>query len=286
VEALHPIGADPGGLSNSFTGKNPISPLWSCQVMSAEPFNLTNGPGAQPGLAALADHVRPIFDRPKASPFAGETDVLALLEQSNGPFEVLKRFTFAQASRFHPRAGGKGGFEDFEHATVEYALSLPVNRLSEAALEKRARRQAQYAWDVLERRSARPRRGRCQLECEGKTLREKQRIGAHAVAEAKRQQTLDRLVDAYQQLVDSGVVPAGTMPANRVLADQAGVKSVRTLQKHRAALWAAVEAGDARRCKDKRETPPTTKPESLFISLSTSDPQGLSPPSHDQFIKI
>ena len=49
VEALRPIGADPGGLSNSFTGKNPLSPLWSCQVMSAEPFNLTNGPRAQPG---------------------------------------------------------------------------------------------------------------------------------------------------------------------------------------------------------------------------------------------
>ena len=147
VEALRPIGADPGGLSNSFTGKNPLSPFWSCQVISAEPFNLTNGPGAQPGLAALADHVRPSFDRPNASTFAGETDVLALLEQSNGLFEVLKQFTFAQVPRFHPRAGGKGGFDDFEQATVEYALSLPVNRLSDTALEKRARRQAEYVWE-------------------------------------------------------------------------------------------------------------------------------------------
>ena len=191
VEALRPIGADPGGMSNSFTGKNPLSPFWSCQVISAEPFNLTNGPGAQLGLAALADHVRPSFDRPKASAFAGETDVLALLEQSNGLFEVLKRFTFAQAPQFH-RAVGKGGFDDFEQATVEYALSLPVNRLSDTALAKRARRQAQYAWDVFERQSDRPNRGRCRTACNGKTLRERQRIGALAVAAGKREKTFDR----------------------------------------------------------------------------------------------
>jgi hypothetical protein len=285
VAALRPIGADPGGLSNSFTGKNPLSPFWSCQVIRAEPFNLTNGPGAQPGLAALADHVSPIFGRPKASAFAGETDVLALLEQSNGLFEVLKRFTFAQVPRFHPRTGGKGGFEDFAHATVTYALSLPVSRLSEAALEKRARRQAQYVWDVCERQSDRPNRGRCRTACEGKSLREKQQIGALAVAAVKRQQTLDRLIAAYQQLVDDGVVLWGSIPVNRVLADQAGVKAVRTVQKHRTALRAAIEAGDARRYKNKREDLPLTITKTLFISPSDSDPQALSPPSPDQLIK-
>ena len=129
--------------------------------------------------------------------------------------------------RFHPRAGGKGGFDEFEQATVEYALSLPVNRLSDTALEKRARRQAEYVWDVFEHRSDRPNRGRCQTACEGKTLRERQRIGALAVAAVKRDQTLDRLMAAYQQLVDNGVVPWGSIPGNRVWADQAGVK-VRT----------------------------------------------------------
>ena len=220
VEVLRPIGADPGGLSNSFTGKNPLSPFWSCQVIGAEPFNLTNGPGAQPGLAALADHVRPVFDRPKVSAFAGEPDVLALLEQSNGLFEVLKQFTFAQVPRFHPRAGGKGGFDEFEYATVAYALSLPVNRLNETALAKRARRQAEYVWEVFECQSDRPNRGRCRTACEGKTLRQKQRIGALAVAAGKREKTLDRLKAAYQQLVDDGVVPWGSIPGNRVWADQ------------------------------------------------------------------
>ena len=110
VEALRPIGADPGGLSNSFTGKNPLSPFWSCQVMSAEPFNLTNGPGAQPGLAALADHVRPVFDRPKASAFAGETDVLALLEQSNGLFEVPQALHLRPGAAVPPACRGEGRF--------------------------------------------------------------------------------------------------------------------------------------------------------------------------------
>jgi hypothetical protein len=284
VEALRPVGADPGGLSNSFTGKNPLSPIWSCQVMSAEPFNLTNGPRAQSGLIALAEHVRPIFGRPKGSAFAGETDVLALLEQSNGFFEVLKRFSFAEVRRFHPRTGGKGGFEDFTHAMVTYALSLPVNRLTDAALEKRARDQAQYVWEVFERQSDRPNRGRCRTACEGKTLREKQRIGALAVAAVKRQQTLDRLIAAYQQLVDDGVVLWGSIPVNRVLAEEADV-AIRTVQEHRTALGAAIEAGDARRCKDKREDLPPTKSETLFISPSAFDPQELSPPSRDQFIK-
>jgi hypothetical protein len=286
VEALRPIGADPGGLSNSFTGKNPLSPLWSCQVMSAEPFNLTNGPRAQPGLTALAEHVRPIFGRPKGSAFAGETDVLALLEQSNGLFEVLKRFSFAEVRRFHPRAGGKGGFEDFAHATVTYALSLPVNRLSDTALEKRARDQAQYAWDVCECQSDdRPNRGRCKLECQGKSKREAQQIGARDVAERKRRKSLDELLDAYQQLVNAGEVREGSIPINRMLAERAKVH-VRTVQKCRQALNAAIAAGDARRCKDKREALPTTKSETLFISPSALDPQRLSPPSHDKIIKV
>ena len=264
VEALRSIGADPGGLSNTFTGKNPLSPFWSCQVISAEPFNLTNGPRAQPGLAALADHVRPIFGRPRPSAFAGETDVLVLLEQSNGLFEVLKRFTFAEVQRFHPRAGGTGGFEDFAHATVAYAISLPVNRPNDTALEQRARRQARYAWDVFDRQPDRPNRGRCRAACEGKTLQERQQIGALAVAAVKRQKTLDRLLDAYQQLVDDGVVLWGSIPVNRVLAKQAKVKAIRTVQKHRTALRAAIEARDARRCKDKRESLPSTKPETLL----------------------
>lgn len=285
VEALCPIGADPGALSNALTGKNPLSPLWSCQVISAQPFNLTNGPRAQPGLTALADHVRPIFGSPKGSAFTGETDVLALLEQSNGPFEVLKRFTFAEVRRLHPRTGGKGGFEDFAHATVTYALSLPVSRLSDAALEKRARGHARYAWDVYEHQSDRPNRGRCRTACEGKTLRERQQIGALAVAAVKRQQTLNELLKAYRQLVDDGVVLSGSIPVNHLLAEKADV-AVRTVQNHRTALRAAIETGDARRCKDKKETLPTTKPETLFISPSALAPQALSPPSHDQFIKI
>ena len=96
-----------------------------------------------------------------------------------------------------------------------------------------------------------PNRGRCRTACEGKTLRERQRIGALAVAAVKRDQTLDRLMAAYQQLVDNGVVPWGSIPVNRVWADQAGVQ-VRTLQNHRTTLRAAIEGG-ARRCQDKKE---------------------------------
>lgn len=109
VEALAPIGADAGGLSNPYTGKNPLSPFWSCQVMSAAPFNLKNGEGAQPGLLALVDYVRPTFNtsRPpntsRAQTLLGNVDTLTVLEQSNGLFEVLKQFTFAHVARFHSR---------------------------------------------------------------------------------------------------------------------------------------------------------------------------------------
>ena len=273
VDALHALGADPGGLSNTLTGKNPLSPLWSCQVMSATPFNLTNGKGAQPGLMALADHVRPIFERPRASAAAPcELDVATLLEQSNGLFEVLKRFTFAEVARFHPQGRGQGDFEDFAHETVAYALRLPSGRLSETALEKRARRQAQFAWDRFDRQSTRPGRGRCQAACTGKPLREKQQIGALAVADAKRQQSLDRLVAAYRHLVDSGKVSAGAIPINRDLAAQAGM-TVRTLQKHRTALQAAIRAEDERRCPDKKQRLSSPETENtLFLSPPSDHP--------------
>jgi hypothetical protein len=42
VQALVPIGADEGGSSNRYTGKNPLS---QCRIMSARPFNLSNGEG-------------------------------------------------------------------------------------------------------------------------------------------------------------------------------------------------------------------------------------------------
>ena len=270
VEALDPIGADAGGLSNPHRGKNPLSPLWSCQVMSATPFNLQNGEGAQPGLIALADHVRPTFDASRAPgasrtlPLLGDADTLAILEQSNGLFEVLKRFTFAHVARFHPRGRAEGGFEDFELATIAYARALPCIRLGDVALEKRACRQAAFAWRVFENQSARPGRGRCRAQCEGKSLREKQQIGAHAVAEAKRQGTLDRLVAAYRRLVDDGVVPAGSTPANGVWATTAGV-TVRTLQNHRTALQAALGTRGEIRCEDKRKSAPALKNHNPFL---------------------
>ena len=74
---------------------------------------------------------------------------------------------------------------------------------------------------------------------------------------------------AYQQLVDNGVVPWGSIPVNRVWADQAGVQ-VRTLQKHRTTLRAAIEGG-ARRSKDKRQNgerlPPPPPRMKLFLYL-------------------
>ena len=269
VEALAPIGADAGGLSNPYTGKNPLSPLWSCQVMCAKPFNLKNGEGAQPGLIALVDHVRPTFDKsrlPDASrppPLLGDADTLAILQQSNGLFEVLKRFTFAHVAQFHPRGRGEGGFEDFERATVDYACALPAIRLGKAALNKFACRQAAFVWRIYERASARPGRGRCRARCEGKSLREKQQIGALAVAEAKRQRTIVQLVGAYRRLVDERLVAAGSTPRNGIWAAKAGV-TVRTLQKHRAALQAALGTGDERKCEDKKRGLATPKNLNLF----------------------
>jgi hypothetical protein len=105
---------------------------------------------------------------------------------------------------------------------------------------------------------------RCRAQCEGKSLREKQQIGAHAVAEAKRQGTLDRLVAAYRRLVDDGVVPAGSTPANGVWATTAGV-TVRTLQNHRTALQAALGTRGEIRSEDKRTLSSTLKNHNPFL---------------------
>ncbi len=280
VEALDPVGADAGGLSNPHTGKNPLSPLWSCQVMSAAPFNLKNGEGAQPGLIALVDHVGPTFGKSRSPaafwppPLLGDADTLAILEQSNGLFEVLKRFTFAQVARFHPRGRGEGDFEDFERATIDYACALPAIRLGKAALYKLACRQAAFVWRVYERASARPGLGRCRARCEGKSLREKQQIGALAVAEAKRQRTIVQLVEAYRRLVGEGMVAAGSTPRNGIWAAKAGV-TVRTLQKHRAALQATLATGGERSCIDKKQELATPKNHNLFHFPPIPTPKSL-----------
>ncbi len=83
-------------------------------------------------------------------------------------------------------------------------------------------------------------------------MREKQQIGALAVAEAKRQRTFVQLVGAYRCLVDDGVVAAGSTPHNGIWAAKAGV-TIRALQKHRAALQAALGTGGERKCEDKEQ---------------------------------
>ena len=44
VALLLPLGADPGGMSNSHRHKNPLSPLWSNRVMAPEPYALRAKP--------------------------------------------------------------------------------------------------------------------------------------------------------------------------------------------------------------------------------------------------
>ena len=102
-------------------------------------------------------------------------------------------------------------------------------------------------------------------------MREKQQIGALAVAEAKRQRTIVQLVGAYRRLVDERLVAAGSTPRNGIWAAKAGV-TVRTLQKHRAALQAALGTGDERKCEDKKRGLATPKKTlTFFIFLQFPD---------------
>jgi hypothetical protein len=267
VRKLETCGADPGGLHNPFTGKNPLSPLWSCQVMTAVPFNLTNGSGAQPGLPALADYVRPISGRAETSPPDDESDVA----QSNGLFKVLKSFCLARVGAFHPQGRGEGSFEDFRRVTIDYALSLPTRGINDRTVENSADRQAEFAWKIFKPNPALPHRGRYRAACQGKPLPAKQRIAALAVAAAKRQQSLERLLAAYWALTDTAVEPAGSMPLNRAWAEKAGVE-IRTLQKHKKALRAMI-ARNERSWPDKREpTSPQDTDESFFITLRPVQP--------------
>ncbi len=261
VAALVPIGADPGGLANPHTGKNPLSELWDCQILTAVPFNLTNGAGAQPGLPALADNIRPRFTSLKPAAPTDESDVAGALQQSNGAFYVLRAYSGRHVERCHPRGRGEGTRDEFIAAVIAYARGLaPYSRLSAGQLEKTARTTAEYAWDhfdPLRRRGSRPQRGRCQVQCTGKDQHERQQIGARDVAARRRAATIARLLTAYDSLVQDGRVLAGRLPPNRLLAVQAGL-AVRTLQKCRAEFQAALRTRDERRCIDKGISPMAT----------------------------
>jgi hypothetical protein len=269
VAVLRTAGADPGGLHNPLSGKNPLSELWTCQILAAAPFNLRNGPKATPGLIALTDHVQPVFGRAgHTAPAADGFDAASMLQQSNGLFRVLRRHVFATVAQYHAQGRDQGGLTAFVAATLAYARSLaPLCQIGGATLERRAQRAAEFAWSRFDGCSAQPpNRGRCQAACQGKSLSERQRIGALDVAARKRDATIDRLVAAHRRLVARGSVPVDVLPTNAILAAEAGV-AVRTLQKHRAAVLAALQPGDERRCLDKRQSfssSPTTHSVFLF----------------------
>ncbi len=184
--------------------------------MSAAPLNLKNGDGSPPGLTALVAVHAPSFIHPGHGrlPATPQLPGRAADQRCRYPrrpraversIRVLKRSTFAQVARVHPRGRGEGDFEDFESATIAYARALSSYPAWRCGAGEARLPSGSVCLACLRNQSARPGRGRCRAQCEGESLREKQQIGAQATAEAKRQLTLDRLVAAYRRLADDGV---------------------------------------------------------------------------------
>ena len=128
VEAFAPFGADAGGPRRSvYRQKTPTGHARSCAPNRSTSRTGEVLPGR--GSSLWSRQFRPTFDKSadfyrqsRPPPLLGDADTLAILPQSNGLFEVLKRFTFAHVAQFHPRGRGEGGWGEVEHRDRRFRL--------------------------------------------------------------------------------------------------------------------------------------------------------------------
>ncbi len=90
------------------------------------------------------------------------------------------------------------------------------------------------SWDTQ-----RPNRGRCRVACQGKSLRERQAIGARNVAARRRDTSVQALTEAYTRLIAAGRMMVGKVPTATTLAAEAGT-CTRTIARHRSTVLTQV----------------------------------------------
>ena len=247
VAKLVDLGADPGGLSNTLKGKNPLSPHWTTEVLAQEPYDMSSlAEGLELSVSAAELRRRMVMT---AAPEGVE--LKSGVVSSNSFFTTLQQFAFSVVEE-HKAADS---YAEFEAAIVQHA-----NVISTTSAERQARgiayRVAPHVWaefDPSKRQTARPRKGIMMDSMDGLTEAERKAMGGRFIAAGRKTTTIAVCVDAFISLRAEGKTP--TQEAVAV----AGGRDLRTVKRRWKAIQTAVAAKAAaaadqgdRRCIDKK----------------------------------
>lgn len=223
TEALQDIGADPGGLSNSFRMKNPLCPRWDTFCLNETGYSLNE----------LADGLPTT-----ASARRQDIDDFAYVGDSNSFFHALRLSAWGKCRKFKECNDLSGFIKLVEGLALE--LSDLSGKSAESALAMSARI-IDYTWAKFDVRKCsnvertdthRP----CAAETAGKSLRESKQIGGRYAARQRTVNCMRKLTDAYYTLVESGV----TSPSCKLLSEVAGV-ATSSAEKYRKQIIANID---------------------------------------------
>lgn len=284
TEALLELGVDPNAPLLTMRGKNPLSPYWHTLCPNDEHW---------PTLSEYASW----FDKPKSREklvrIAAELQSGITLRKSNDLFNTVRDAAFETVRTWHfagddRLTGNAGSIADELHQELQRLMTEVDHGLTDIQLDLLIAKIADYAagsWDPWKLETSSKCRGRLLSEVEGiASVRERQAIGGAYSGNLKRkaaQETVQKLTEAYRDLVREGADPSQT-----AVAAQAGV-SRRTAIRHWKVVLEAVsdasEQGCDTRCIGKKlaTNPAHPKPETPEVIGPREDQPGNGAPSRN-----
>lgn len=237
VEALLPMGADPGALAHALHGKNPCCWDWHVIILTGELCTLEElGRFVRKGV-----HDEDLFREaatvraPKITTKAGDT------VPSNQFFNTLQQHAFEVVGTFK---GAEAEFQEFAAEMALFACGISATS-DETQARAIALRVADYVWthyDPTKKQRDRPNRGRCRHLVQDLGLSARQAIGGQDTAERRSEATRERLIAAYVALVQEG-----RKPTQQAVAAASSL-SARTVKRR----WAEIVESGVKRCIVKK----------------------------------
>jgi hypothetical protein len=227
--ALLPLGADVGGLSNAHRHKNPLSPLWDCEILAEQPYSLAELAGQVDTTVRMVELERRASElRRDALPTVDHPDP-EIAAGSNHLFRHLTKWARAEVVRVRAGGGSEAEFGTLVAAeacrsTADHAGD---NHRSEKVALVTAQRVSWWTWNIW--RAPQPKQA---LTAE--QVVERRQEGGRLAAGLRRDRSLQILVGAAFQLREQGVKV--TQAAVLELAKAEGLRAEKTVRNH----WDAV----------------------------------------------
>ncbi|WP_338928180.1 hypothetical protein WDZ11_00215 (plasmid) [Roseomonas mucosa] len=237
VNAMLPLGADPGGILNCHRHKNAVSPLWDRAVLAEQPYDLAElAETVDTRMRMKALHERAAELRGATQPVSDHPDP-AVAAASNALFRQLAAWARVEVARVRAAGGEELEFASLvtQEACRAAAATTGDTRKSETVALATAAQVAWWTWHVYQ--PAAPR-----VELSAEQVVQRRQEGGRIAAGRRRAKTEDVLVAAAVRLHQMGVKV--TQAAVLAAAKDEGVRGEKTIRRHWALVTAALaEAG-------------------------------------------